>query len=105
MLNLLTSVAQWERETIGERTSAALQHKKAQGEHVGSPSLGFDMVDGKLVRNIDESGVLERVLQLRTESLTYQQIADTLTEEGHQTKRGGRWYPATVRNYVKKAGA
>ncbi len=31
VLNVLMSVAQWEREAIGERTNAALQHKKSQG--------------------------------------------------------------------------
>lgn len=105
MLNLLTSVAQWERETIGERTSAALRHKQAQGEHVGSPSLGFNMVEGKLVANEGEREVLERIQSLRNDGKTYQQIADTLTAEGMKTKRGGKWYPATVRNYVKKLGA
>jgi site-specific DNA recombinase len=32
MLNVLGSVAQWERETIGERTATALRHKRAKGE-------------------------------------------------------------------------
>lgn len=32
MMNLLASVSQWEREVIGERTSDALQHLKAQGK-------------------------------------------------------------------------
>src|SRR5262249_54392712 len=40
VLNVLTSVAQWEREAIGERTSQALQYKKAQGERVGTVSMG-----------------------------------------------------------------
>lgn len=31
MLNILTSVSQWEREAIGERTKTALRHLKAQG--------------------------------------------------------------------------
>jgi hypothetical protein len=38
VLNVLTSVAQWEREAIGERTSQALQYKKGQGERVGTIS-------------------------------------------------------------------
>lgn len=35
VLNVLASVAQWEREAIGERTSAAMQHLKSQGKRVG----------------------------------------------------------------------
>src|SRR5262249_37494924 len=35
VLNVLASVAQWEREATGERTAAAMQHKAAQGEYTG----------------------------------------------------------------------
>src|SRR6266478_4590632 len=35
VLNVLASVSQWEREAIGERTSAALKHKALQGEYTG----------------------------------------------------------------------
>jgi DNA invertase Pin-like site-specific DNA recombinase len=31
VLNMLTVIGQWEREAIGERTSAAMQHKASQG--------------------------------------------------------------------------
>ena len=31
VLNILASVSQWERETIGERTRDAMQHKQANG--------------------------------------------------------------------------
>ena len=41
VLNVLVSVAQWEREAIGERTVAALAHKKTLGEHVGAPAFGY----------------------------------------------------------------
>jgi DNA invertase Pin-like site-specific DNA recombinase len=35
-------VAQWEREATGERTSAALRHKAAQGEYIGGDApYGF----------------------------------------------------------------
>lgn len=39
VLNVMTSVAQWERETISERTNAALQYKKSQGVKLGAPAL------------------------------------------------------------------
>lgn len=41
VLNILMTVAQWERETISERTSDALQHKKSNGERVGSVPYGY----------------------------------------------------------------
>lgn len=105
VLNVLASVSEWEREAIGERTSVALQHKKAQGQHVGSPGLGYDMRDGELVANDKEKTVLSRIRELRAEGLTYRAMADALTNEGFSTKRGGGWNPGTVQRYVKRMGA
>lgn len=105
MLNLLTSVAQWERETIGERTSAALRHKQANGEHVGSPALGYQMVEGKLKAVEAELATVNRILALRRAGETLQAIADTLNGEGVPTKRGGRWYPSTINHVLKREAA
>lgn len=41
ILNVLGSVAQWEREAIGERTSAALQVKRSRGEFIGGSLAPF----------------------------------------------------------------
>ena len=35
VLNVLASVSQWEREVIGERTSAAMQHMKSLNKYTG----------------------------------------------------------------------
>ena len=37
--NVMASVAEWEREVIGQRTSEAMQAAKAQGVRLGRPSL------------------------------------------------------------------
>ncbi len=105
VLNVLASVSEWEREAIGERTTAALRHKQSQGEHVGSPALGYDMEDGQLIRNEQETSILVRIRELRSSGLTYRTIADELTSEGYKTKRGGRWNPGTVQRYVKRMEA
>ncbi|MCA9781272.1 MAG: recombinase family protein [Candidatus Eremiobacteraeota bacterium] len=105
VLNVLASVSEWEREAIGERTSAALQHKIANGEHVGAPALGFDVVAGELKKNDSESATVERIRELAAEGLTLRDIAATLTAEGHTTKRGGQWHPQTVSRVLKRLEA
>jgi DNA invertase Pin-like site-specific DNA recombinase len=62
VLNVLMSVAQWERETIGERTRDALQHKiRVKGERCGKVRFGFDLAaDGKtLVPNAVEQEAIQ----------------------------------------------
>jgi len=82
--NVMSSVSQWERKVIGERTSLALQAKKAQGARLGAPvSLGQD--------------VRERIVRERAEGQSFQQIADGLTSDGVPTARGGQWHRATVK--------
>ena len=97
VLNVLVSVAQWEREAIGERTSTALAHKKAQGEHVGSPAFGFKMVEKKLIKIDSETETIALARSLRGQGMTLQSIADELTRQEIQTKRGGSWRPSTLK--------
>lgn len=101
VLNVLMSVAQWERETIGERTSAALQHKKAQGEHIGGVGFGYQ-VTGKKLAKTKEHKTVELIQQLRDEGKTLQAIADHLNSKDIKTQRSGKWYPMTVSNIIKR---
>jgi len=101
-LNVLMSMAQWEREAIGERTSTALRHKQAQGEHVGSPAYGFKMLGKKLVRVDSESEAIAFIQQLKLDGLSLQAIADHLNLENIRTKRDGKWYPTTIKNVLQK---
>ena len=91
VLNMLMSVAQWERETISERTSTALQFKKSQGVKLGPPAM-------------ENEAIISRMRGLKEQGLTLTQIAEQLTEEGHQTQRGGKWYAGTVQKVLKRVG-
>jgi site-specific DNA recombinase len=101
VLNVLMSVAQWEREAIGERTSAALQHKKSQGEYIGGAGFGYTVTDAKL-KKTKEFKTVELIQRLRGEGKTLQAIADHLNSEGIKTARGGKWYPKTVANIIER---
>ncbi len=92
VLNLLTSVAQWERESTGERTRTALQHKKSQGVKLGAPAL-------------EDNATIGRARELRAQGLTLRQVADQLTAEGFKTLKGGRWEAVTVKRILDRVGA
>lgn len=104
VLNVLVSVAQWEREAIAERTSTALQHKRSRGEVYGTIPLGYRRTDeGRLEGVADELATVARAHELRAAGLSLQAIARVLTAEGRRTKAGGRWYPVTVSKILKRA--
>jgi site-specific DNA recombinase len=90
VLNVLASVAQWEREAIGERTSAALQHKRAKGERVGSVPYGYALAaDGvRLVEVESEQAVVREARTLRASGLSLRQVAARLAGRGLVARSG-----------------
>jgi len=112
VLNVLASVAQWEREATGERTRDALAHLKATGVRLGGSSIGWERGDeideqGRRVVRESEADVaaIEQMLALRAQGLTLRAIAERLTAEGHRTKRGGKWAAETVRKVLARTTA
>lgn len=84
MANVMASFAEYERQLIGQRTSAALQQKKLQGVRLGRP------------RTMD-SAIADRIAHMRSMGRSTPAIAKTLNEERVPTARGGKqWYPSTV---------
>lgn len=89
MANVMASFAEYERRLIGQRTSAALQMKKAQGARLGRP------------RTMD-SAVTNRIVTERAAGRSFANIASGLQTDGVPTTRGGRqWYPATISAVLK----
>jgi DNA invertase Pin-like site-specific DNA recombinase len=106
VLNVLLSVAQWERETIGERTRDALRHKINRRERVGKVRFGYDLGgDGcSLVPNAGEQQAIGLMQQLREAGNTLRQIAAELTRQGIATKeRQGAWTHSAVAYILSRA--
>ncbi|HZM56021.1 MAG TPA: recombinase family protein [Acidimicrobiales bacterium] len=91
MANVMAAFAEYERQLIGARTSAALQQLKAQGKRLGRP------------RTLPAE-VTARIVASRAEEETLAAIADALNADGVPTARGGaRWYPSTVKAVLSSA--
>jgi DNA invertase Pin-like site-specific DNA recombinase len=79
-----------ERNVIAERTSAALAHKKANGEKTGGYApYGYQADEhGKLTLHLEEQRVIGRMRELRADGYSYRGVAETLTREGLFTRKG-----------------
>ena len=89
VLNILASVSQWERETIAERTRDAMRHKQANGEYIGGAApYGFQLVNGELVADAAEQGVIQQARELRDSGLSLAAVAKELTRNGIQSRNG-----------------
>ncbi len=108
VLNVLMSVAAWEREAIGERTREALRHKIRRNQRCGKVRFGFDLAaDGKtLLPNATEQEAIVLMTTLRAAGQTLRQIAAELTGRSIATKEGGPWtHTAVARILDRKAAA
>lgn len=111
VLNVLTSVAQWEREATAERTRDALAHLKAEGVKLGGAALGWSRTDetneeGRRVvaSVVAEIATIARILELRERGASLREVCEHLVAEGHTTKRGGTWSPKVVRSVLIREG-
>jgi len=82
VLNILTTVSQWEREAAAERTSAVMQHLKATGKFTGGwPPYGWTIdEEGALVECAREQYIIHRARELRAEGKSLRKIASELGE-------------------------
>ena len=88
VLNVLASVSQWEREAIGERTTAVKQSMKANGLYCGGlVPYGKMLVSGELVSNPNEQAIIDRAKALRSEGHSLRTIAAMFSQEGLRTRK------------------
>ena len=102
VLNVLMAVAQWEREAVGERTAAALAHKRARGEYTGGRvPFGYRLApDGvALVEDPNEQEVIALARELRRRGWSLRRIGRELEARGLMP-RSGQWHPQKVKGLV-----
>lgn len=88
MLNMLTVIGQWEREAIGERTAAVMQHMKASGMFTGGfPPIGYKVEGDRLVEDEDEQLYIRTARALRAQGASLRQIAAELPSNPRTGKR------------------
>lgn len=100
--SIMASIAEMERNLIGERVRDALRHMKSTGAVTNHSPFGMDAVEGKLVENEKEQAVIRRIRHL-AENGDYSLgvIAKWLNEDNVPAKNGGRWYSQTIKNVLK----
>lgn len=100
-----------DRRLIAKRLRDGRNAKAANGGHAtGSPPYGWrvdaksaDNPHGALVPEPAEQAALARMRELQAVGYSTREIARVLAEEGHPTKRGGRWTSPVVARILARA--
>ena len=93
----------YERQVCSERTKTALAEKRNQNKRISHRiPFGFELAENgeDLLPLKDEEASIRRMMNLRTEGLSYERIARALDSEGVPTKTGARWSDKVVRGIV-----
>jgi len=108
LVTLLAAVAEFEGAIISERTRLALKAAKARGTRLGAPDPVAAVPKAAAVvrREANEFAgktitVIREIQAAGVTTLTG--LATALTARGIKTRRGGDWYPTTVRNLLRRA--
>ena len=90
VFRMLAVLAEFERDQISERTTTAMQFKKAQGERVGAIPYGYDLAtDGvNLTENPAEQEVIRQARELHESGLSLRKIAAELDRRGLYARNG-----------------
>ena len=103
MFQMLAVLAEFERNLVAERTTNALQHKKATNQkYTNITPYGFEAIEGRLVQVQAEAAIVAEIQAARASGNTLQSIADTLNGRGIPTKTGKTWQPATIHLLMKR---
>ena len=108
-IHIMAAMAEHEGKVISERTKAALTQAKIRGVKLGSNREGHwegreqTRIDGLVKGRVQAAksnkakkieayaDLLPQVMEYRKSGKTFQQIADSLNDSGHLTRRGKSW--------------
>lgn len=87
--NVFASVAEWERDTIAQRTKDGLAVVRAEGRPIGPGAVS------------DQPELAMHIQSMRDEGISLRGICDRLNAEGVPTPRGGStWRPSSLQTIL-----
>lgn len=96
MANMMLVTAEWYRDIASEATRAGMAAAKRNGPRPGKKAIGRP-------RTMPQA-MVERLVSMRSEGLSYRRIAATLNDEGTTGPRGGTWTDVTVAKAIRRWG-
>jgi DNA invertase Pin-like site-specific DNA recombinase len=100
-LHIFAALAQEERRLISERTRAALAEAKRRGKILGANGRNLAAKNREAADEF--AATLRAKLDADLMGRSYSEIARHLNDAGVMTATGRKFYPQTVKNYVKRS--
>lgn len=105
VFRILAVLAEFERDLISERTTAAMGHLRSQNRRIsGAIPFGFILADdgATLMPSEGERRIISKMRRLQQSGVSLNGIARDLNDRRIPSKAGGRWYAKTVAGVLKR---
>jgi site-specific DNA recombinase len=105
VFKMLSTLNEFERDVLAERTRNALGHMRRQNRRISSTvPFGYTLAsDGATLLPVaSEQAAIQRMIARREQGMTLAAIAASMEAESITTKTHGKWYPASVANILKR---
>jgi len=105
LFQILGLTAEWERDSIIERTKTGRLQRQKEGHWAGGPApfgYNYDKETRNLVINVDEAKIIRMIYDVYTSGKSLASIADQLNKElvRPRSKTGKGWYPTGLRQVL-----
>ena len=101
IMNILSSINEFEVEVIRERIKDVKRNKKENGEVYGRMMYGYDNINGKMIENKEEKRIIRRVKNFRSRGWSWRKISNRLNDEGIKSKEDKIWYDGSLYNMMR----
>ena len=101
IMNILSSINEFEVEVIRERIKDVKRNKKENGEVYGRMMYGYDNINGKMIENKEEKRIIRRVKNFRSRGWSWRKISNRLNDEGIKSKENKIWYDGSLYNMMR----
>lgn len=75
-----------------------MKNNNQRGEHIGKPKYGYQPKGKSLTQNLDQQNVISKILQMRSNGLSFRAIADALNDQDIPTKQEVMEFTADYKN-------